>query len=349
MHRVAEKIITTMNVIPQSEFNDIIIHNVPNINNSVEATKRALWDTIERSIDEYGEFFGRIVVCKVVSVARECATTYAFLRFQDPAVHADVVDTMNGYVSMWHDYREFYLRWEVNPKSTPEHVLKLKEGRPIMANMATQTPDPAVTTVAETEATTAAATTAAATAVAETVETGQRQYGPRRPTPYEEQPEITTEEELKFLRAEVPRLERAAQEANESFKNRIHELTVRKDDEFLFEEMKSSQARHKRELEHESELKKLRTELAESRKLARRKAETEGLLKAELQRLKDELAGRAGPGEAVAKTKREEPKAELEWVAEKRAGPGEAGSNNEQMEPRAEPTRLIWGRERIAN
>ena len=73
VHRVAEESLTTMNVIPQSQYNDIIIHNVPNISNSVEATKRALWDTIESSIDEYGEDFGRIVVCKVVSVARECA------------------------------------------------------------------------------------------------------------------------------------------------------------------------------------------------------------------------------------------------------------------------------------
>ena len=326
VHRVAEEALTTMNVIPQSQYNDIIIHNVPNISNSVEATKRALWDTIESSIDEYGEDFGRIVVCKVVSVARECATTYAFLRFQDPAVHADVVDKMNGYVSMWHGYREFYLRWEINPKSTPEHVLKLKEGRPVMANMATQIPETAVTTVAETAASTIAATTAAVT-----VETGQRQYGPRRPSPYEEPTEITAEEELKFLRAEVLRLERAAREANESFKNRIHELGERKDNEFLFELMKASQARHHRELEHKSELTKLRAELAESRKLARRRAETEGLLKAELQRLKDELAGRAGPGEADSTPSR----------------PEEA--DVKQMEPRADPTKLIWGRERMAN
>ena len=53
---------------------------------------------------------------------------------------------------------------------------------------------------------------------------------------------------------------------------------------------------------------------------------------------------RAGPGEAEAKAKRDEPKAELAGVVEKRAGPGEAGPNNELMEPRAEPTRLKWGR-----
>ena len=204
-----------------------------------------------------------IVVCKVVSVARECATTYAFLRFDNPAVHVNVVEAMNGWVIMTHKGREFRLRWEINPKSTPEHVLRLKEGRPIMANMATQTPKPAVTTVAETAATTAAAMT--------------------------------------------------------------------------------------RELEHKSEVEKLRSDLTECRKLARRRAETEVRLKAELQKLKDELAVKAGPGEAGAKAERDEPKAELAWVTEKRAEPGEASLNNEQMEPRAEPTRLIWGRERIAN
>ena len=82
-------------------------------------------------------------------------------------------------------------------------------------------------------------------------------------------------------------------------KDQVYELAQRKDNEHLFEVMKASQTRHQRELEHESELKKLRVELAKSRKLARRRAETEGLLKNELQRLKDELAMRVEPEEAT--------------------------------------------------
>ena len=114
---------------------------------------------------------------------------------------------------MKYNGREFHLCWEVNPKSTPVHLLKLKDDRPVKATIASQTAwsiGPKVVLVE-------------AAIVTEAAETRRRRLEPRPAIPYEEPTESdekrvfpfvkTDKEELKLLRADRVKLKKAAAKA----------------------------------------------------------------------------------------------------------------------------------------
>jgi predicted RNase H-like nuclease (RuvC/YqgF family) len=107
------------------------------VNKDAKETAEQLKERIEDYLWQNDLKHGKIIICKCMSVDQECATTYGFIRFEQPVVHTQVVRDLNG--STWNYRNKIYaLVFNLNKKQTPEHLLSLRQEKKWLISTQTQ-------------------------------------------------------------------------------------------------------------------------------------------------------------------------------------------------------------------
>ena len=125
------------NILYPSPVNDIFVQGIPYVNKDARETAEQLKERIEDYLWQNDLKHEKMIICKCMSVDQECATTYGFIRFEQPVVHMQVVRDLNG--STWNYRNKIYaLVFNLNKKQTPEHLLSLRQEKKWLISTQTQ-------------------------------------------------------------------------------------------------------------------------------------------------------------------------------------------------------------------